>query len=234
MEYVRDNVVVNQRKMVIFASMPAQQVLLFAILKAYNICTEVYHAALSPQEKAKLQRGFNEETTPLILIGSYATTSCGLNLQQRCYTGAFLDPPPSKAIGEQAGARIHRLGQRKDVELVTFSTASTFNDRQLCNNIRKAMPGLVANMATKVFGEGLNTAGDDPDTITNLGKWVLHRGAMLRYDSDSLPLNHNLPVLQGSEVLRNLLQLQMGVALNGSPHQATVSIPDDDDEFGAT
>ncbi|KAK4945202.1 hypothetical protein LTR10_015628 [Elasticomyces elasticus] len=132
---VRRVVVKDLKKIVIFASLPAQQVLLLAILKALEIPVAVYHGHLSSQMKRGLKKRFNDEQNPMVLIGSYAITSCGLNLQHQCHWGAFLDPPPSKAMGEQAGARIHRVGQESTGQLVTFSTKGTLNDRQYVNNL---------------------------------------------------------------------------------------------------
>lgn len=227
MNWINEVVIKGQEKMVIFTSLPGQQVLLSAILKALNISTAVYHAHLSVTEKSMLQKTFNREDKPMVLIGSYAITSCGLNLQHRCHFGAFLDPPPSKAIGEQAGARIHRVGQEEVVDLVTFSTKGSFNDRQYTNNLRKAMPGLLASLNQRLFGRdvAVDVDPDDEEAIPDLGEWVNWNGTLVPADSPELPENHGIQHLAGWEVLNQILSDQMGTPFAFDPVV-------DDDEFG--
>lgn len=64
-------------------------------------------------------------------------------------------PPPSRSVGEQAGARLHRVGQTEIVDLVTLSTKGTFNDSQVLNNLRKAAPGMLTQPSENVFGRGI-------------------------------------------------------------------------------
>lgn len=227
MTYIRNWVVVRGKKMMIFASLPAQQVLLAAILRALNIECNVYHAGLTNQEKEKMQDDFNDINRPEVLIGSYAITSCGLNLQKACFIGAFLDPPPSKALGEQAGARIHRLGQTHDVDLVTFSTKDTFNDRQFRNNMRKAMPGLVANLSNRNFGEDITLSymEEGEDTLPELGEWVRHNNTLYRRNDENIPAGSNLEIVQGHRLLEILLSNQMGTAIE-------IAAPDPEGDFG--
>lgn len=61
---VRQVVVMDQKKMVIFTPLPAQQVLLYAILQALQIPSAVYGAHLNAQGQSKLQARFNNEETP--------------------------------------------------------------------------------------------------------------------------------------------------------------------------
>jgi hypothetical protein len=85
MSLVGKIVVEKREKMRVFASLPAQQVLLFAVLDVLQIPTAVYHAHLKPNEKADVHEQFNTDATPMVLIGSYAFTSCGLNFQHKCH-----------------------------------------------------------------------------------------------------------------------------------------------------
>lgn len=66
--------------MLIFCSLRGQQVLLYRILKALNVDMEVYLAHLRVTEKRELVKDFDMTARPQILTGSYAITSCGLNL----------------------------------------------------------------------------------------------------------------------------------------------------------
>ncbi|KIW14655.1 hypothetical protein PV08_07439 [Exophiala spinifera] len=144
--------------------------------------TGVYHAQLTGDQKGNLQHLFNREDEPMVLIGSYVITSCGLNLQHRCHHVAFLDPPPSKATGEQAVARVHRVGQAEIVDAITFSTNKTFNDRQFLNNIRKAMPGLLASLNKRLFGRNITSAAfEDEEFVPDVGEWVKWQGVIIRH-----------------------------------------------------
>lgn len=214
LKFLREVVVHGQHKLVLFASFPAQQVILYAILQALKIPTGVYHAHLKQSERDRLRHDFTTADNPMVFIGSYALTSCGLNLQHRCHWAAFIDPPPSKAIGEQAGARIHRVGQNEVVEMVTFSTEATFNDRQFLNNLKKAMPGFYASLNKDVFGQELPSYLTDGEVeFPDFGDWVEFEGELVRCDDPSLPQEHDLPRMKSHEFAIRLLTGQMGTPI---------------------
>jgi hypothetical protein len=168
------------------------------MLQALKIPTQVYHAGLTHKEKDELRKAFNENDKPLVMIGSYAVTSCGLNLHKRCHWGVFLDPPPSKPIGDQAGARIHRVGQDHPVQLITLTTKNSFNERQILNNLRKAIPGLLASLNQNLFGvDIIGVADKDSQLKPDLGQWVKFQGRWLPIGDPLLPIGHNLPVHEG-------------------------------------
>lgn len=213
---IAEVVVKNQEKMVIFATLPAQQALVYAILQAMNIDTEVYHAGLSAAEKGKLQGKFDGTNSPMVLIGSYATMSCGLNLQHRCHWGAFIDPPPSQQIGAQSCARIHRLGGQEDqiVEFVTFLTKKTFNERQVQNNLRKAIPGVLASLNNSIFGVNISTNDETDDLELDIGEWVQWEGRLVKANDPRLEQNHGLPILSGMDVVHQISDTEMGTPLD--------------------
>jgi len=168
---IADVVVKNEEKMVIFASVPAQQALVFAITQALKIDATVYHSSMNVREKAALQERFNSTNSPMIRIGSYYTLSFGLNLQHSCHWVVFLGPPPAQRVGDQAGSRVHRIGQEFTCELVTLLTKDTFNDRQILNNIRKAVPSIISLLNSHMFKPSLAMDSDDAVEL-GLGDWV--------------------------------------------------------------
>jgi SNF2 family DNA or RNA helicase len=146
MDMVAQLVVLEEKKLLIFCTIPAQQALVFAMLQAANVSCAVYHGALSSMEKGVLQKQFNKSRQPMVMIGTFQTMSHGLNLQHQCHHEILLDPPPSLAWFDQTAARIHRLGQDETCFVVMLSAEGTFNDRIMMNNIRKAVPATIARI----------------------------------------------------------------------------------------
>ncbi|KAK5065222.1 hypothetical protein LTR84_001060 [Exophiala bonariae] len=98
-------------------------------------------------------------------------------------------------------ARIHRVGQTKTVELIPFATKSTFNGRQVLNNLKKAVPGLLASLNSNLFGQDIacddEDAGDDWANDLQLGDWVELGGVLVPADDPGIRADAEVEVLTG-------------------------------------
>ena len=101
----------------------------------------------------------------MVLVGSFGIMSCGLNLQARSHLAVFLEPPPSQSPGDQAISRFQRLGQAYSVELLTLAIDRSSNDRHFANDMREAMPGIVAAMNEEIFNGNITTDGFDRKSL---------------------------------------------------------------------
>lgn len=60
-----------------------------AILRALRVKTIPWIAGMSHEERLKNQISFDTTDEPEVLIGSFATMACGLNLQKKCHWVVF-------------------------------------------------------------------------------------------------------------------------------------------------
>lgn len=97
------------------------------------------------------------------MILTFKVSSCGLNLQKKSWNSTFIDPPPNVPIGLQAVGRQHRIGCPSSTVFVwEFYLRKSFNDRHLANNLRKALPSMMAELTGTIFlGEGLGVMEDE-------------------------------------------------------------------------
>jgi hypothetical protein len=154
----------------------------------------------------------------MILVGSMKGMSVGYNLQSKCHWAVFMDPPPSQPLGDSAAARVHRLGQTEPVEVVTLTVPNTFNDRQIQNNLRKAIPNVMAMMDSTIFGA--ETGGDvlEEENELQTGKWVNFKGRLILADDPEVAAL-DLPVLQGMDLVKQILFNKMGVEASSAALQ---------------
>jgi hypothetical protein len=134
--------------------------------------------------------------------------SVGYNLQEQCHWAAFIDPPPSQPLGDWAAARVHRLGQTEPVEVVTMTVPHTFNDRQIQNNLRKAIPNVMAMMDQTIFGAEVGGGEATEEAELHVGRWVNYQGRLVPADEPGVA-GLNLPVLEGMNLVKQILYNKM-------------------------
>lgn len=173
-----DHVILNQEKLVLFVSLPGQVALIYAPLNALRVNVGVVHAGLSPDERTVIQDRFREHfASPMVYLTSYSINSSSINLQEDCHRCILFDVPPSLGVGLQAAARVRRVGQTELTELSTFVLLKSFNDRQVQNNLRKAIPGIMASLDNSIFKATLERSPEDPDeTVMAIADWVVYGG----------------------------------------------------------
>ncbi|KAK2809576.1 hypothetical protein FQN50_003629 [Emmonsiellopsis sp. PD_5] len=191
-----DMVLHNREKAIIWCLVPVQQVLVAAVLMMAGIDARIFHASLSMTERATLVQEFNNaRNSCMVLVGAFAVSCVGLNLQHLCRNVVLLDRPCTESIVEQAIGRCWRLGQQRVVKIYEIQVPDSFNDRQVANASDKAIAGLVTQL-----NRGLFNVGTEEDALV-LGNWASDEGGNLYMvdDPEALPDSHRL--LGTSEVL---------------------------------
>lgn len=84
----------------------------------------IYHGGMSPQDKEDVLRSFNNDDSKRILLMSIKAGGVGLNLVRANHIVLF-DPWWNRAIEEQALARVHRIGQTREVHIHRLSIKSS-------------------------------------------------------------------------------------------------------------
>ena len=87
------------------------------------------HGGIPSEKRKELILGFNEDPSIRVFLSTDAG-STGLNLQSASLI-VNLDIPWNPAVLEQRIARIHRLGQQKNVSVINFVSAGTIEERML-------------------------------------------------------------------------------------------------------
>jgi hypothetical protein len=199
------------KKMLLVVSLPAQQVLIVAILRALKVNVACYHAGLTSVDKYTIQRAFNNHPTPSVVVGTFPTLSWGGNWQPRCHHGLCFDPANAASIDRQIKGRLQRIGQTQTVQFITLYTAGTINDRVFANNLKKALPGTIALMNESMFGHGAGNEDDEGMSSAKFDtyKFVQIKGTLVRADDPAVQ-GKGYKELGGIAVVRALMLYQTG------------------------
>lgn len=87
----------------------------------------MYHGGMNPGEKTTVLKQFEHDENKRILLMSLKAGGVGLNLVQANHA-ILVDPWWNRAIEEQAIARIHRIGQNKEVHIHRISMLNSIED----------------------------------------------------------------------------------------------------------
>jgi len=95
-----------------------------------------YDGRLSQKQKEKVLKEFSESQDKLVLLMSLKAGGVGLNLTAA--SNVFLmDPWWNPAVEEQAIMRIHRIGQKRAVQVRRFIVKDTVEERMQQVQVRK-------------------------------------------------------------------------------------------------
>jgi hypothetical protein len=209
------NTVKYNRKLCIWTLMPAEQLLLWVVLRGLGIDARMYSSDLSRGQRQRMIRAFNhseERTDAPILITSFSMSSHGLDLQHQCHETVAFDIALSRYVRLQAEYRFRRVGQTHSVTSWHLSMPNTIADRQWANMIDKAAPGIVAELTDRLFQvrESETEAGS-----IELGNWVMVEGRVVSAGSaEAMELAEQrgrpLPYLTAQEVINILFLTELG------------------------
>ncbi|KAG4423987.1 hypothetical protein IFR04_002829 [Cadophora malorum] len=160
-------VLLKERKLVLWSSLPANQILLHAILQAVGIKNVCYSSEMNMQERDAAKQAFNKDPDCMVFDGSYYVGSFGLNLQFGCNHTAEFDGAPNIGLRNQARGRTRRVGQGFGVENYEITNVNSFQNRVVLNTLYKAVPGAMAELSvniknkSKAEGDELPEVEDD-------------------------------------------------------------------------
>jgi hypothetical protein len=208
---ITEQVLKMKEKAIVWCLFPAQQVFVAAALCLANIDAQVFHAGLTPTERANLVREFNEsKDTCMVLVCSYSVNSSGLNLQHLCRNVHLFDTPISEAIKRQAIGRTWRLGQVDFVLVYDYNVPDSFNTRQVSNAAEKAIPGLIAELNQGLFQ--MNHIDDGKIVLGNWGRTVTGE---VRHFADGEEVPEDVDLLDLGVVMHEIMKVMKGEVSDG-------------------
>ena len=145
----------SDEKVVVFSQWERMTRLVAQELDLLGIKYEYLHGGVPSQKRKSLFDNFNNDPDCRVFLSTDAG-STGLNLQSASML-VNLDIPWNPAILEQRIARIHRLGQRKNVSIINFVSKDTIEERML------SLLGFKSSLAKGILDLGEDTIfmGDD-------------------------------------------------------------------------
>ena len=145
----------SDEKVVVFSQWERMTRLVAQELDELGIKYEYLHGGVPSQKRKALFDNFNNDPDCRVFLSTDAG-STGLNLQSASML-VNLDIPWNPAIMEQRIARIHRLGQKKNVSIINFVSKDTIEERML------SLLGFKSSLAKGILDLGEDTIfmGDD-------------------------------------------------------------------------
>lgn len=126
------------------------------------------HGGVPSEKRGELMKAFHEDDSISVFIATDAG-STGLNLQ--CATTLInVDVPWTPAVIEQRNARIHRLGQRSNVRIISLISHNSYEERVLAlvnskqDLFNSTIIGDSENDVITVGGKGLSSLINDLQT----------------------------------------------------------------------
>jgi len=159
-------------KVVVFSQWERMTRLVAQELDILGIKYEYLHGGVPSQKRKSLFDNFNNDPDCRVFLSTDAG-STGLNLQSASML-VNMDIPWNPAILEQRIARIHRLGQKKNVSIVNFVSKDTIEERMLSvlgfkNSLAKGILDLGEDsifMGDDKFKKFMQTVNEIADTST--------------------------------------------------------------------
>ncbi|MBD3868872.1 MAG: DEAD/DEAH box helicase family protein [Acidobacteria bacterium] len=113
--------------------------------------TEIFHGGLNSTARSKLLDRFREDSRFRVLLSTDAG-GLGLNFQDVASVVVNLEVPWNPAILEQRIARVHRMGQRRNVHVLNFVTRGALEERvrRVVDSKRALFDGLLVEGADQV------------------------------------------------------------------------------------
>ena len=129
MNIILECVGTGQEKIVVFSQWERMTRLVAKELVENGIGFEYLHGGVQSAKRKQLFDHFNDDPQCRVFLSTDAG-STGLNLQSASLI-CNLDIPWNPAVLEQRIARIHRLGQKKNVSVINFVSTGTIEHRML-------------------------------------------------------------------------------------------------------
>ncbi len=119
-----------------------------------DLRAEVFHGGLASRERTRMLDAFRRDPEFRVLFSTDAG-GLGLNLQEASIV-VNLEVPWNPAVLEQRVGRVHRIGQRRSVQVLHFVTAGAIEERvrQAGENKRALFAGLLVDGADRVVLDG--------------------------------------------------------------------------------
>ncbi len=129
MSIISNLVEAEGEKVVVFSQWERMTRLVAQELEKHGIGFEYLHGGVSSEKRGQLITNFSEDPNSRVFLSTDAGAT-GLNLQSAS-TLINIDLPWNPAILEQRIARIYRLGQERNVQIINLVAANTIEEQML-------------------------------------------------------------------------------------------------------
>lgn len=129
MNILREMIDNGNEKAIVFSQWERMTRLVSFELDKLGIPYKNLHGGVPSEKRKELINSFNEDPSIRVFLSTDAG-STGLNLQSASLI-ANLDIPWNPAVLEQRIARVHRMGQQRNVSVINFVSAGTIEERML-------------------------------------------------------------------------------------------------------
>ena len=149
----------NESKIVVFSQwermLRLTEFALRPLLAAREERAEIFHGGLNGRNRRRILRAFDDDPAFRVLLSTDAG-GLGLNLQESASIIVNLEVPWNPAVLEQRIGRVHRLGQRRSVQVLHFVTRGAIEERvrQVVENKKALFDGLLVEEADRVVLDG--------------------------------------------------------------------------------
>jgi len=143
----------GEEKVVIFSQWERMARLIAAELDKIGVRYEYLHGGVPSEKRKDLMQSFTENPKSRVFISTDAG-STGLNLQVASIL-INIDLPWNPAVLEQRIARIYRLGQQRNIQVINMVASQTIEERMLSTlNFKSSLfEGILDNGADSIFLE---------------------------------------------------------------------------------
>ncbi len=172
----------NGQKMVVFSQWRGMTIMVEKLLTQMKIGYVSLHGQIPTAKRGDLMDRFAEDDSIRVFISTDAGGS-GLNLQNASVL-VNLDIPWNPAVLEQRNARVHRLGQRKHVQIVLMVARESYEERVL--NLVGNKQHLFDNVVDPLGAE--DVVGVTKKSLTAIIQELNQSGGTLPADSPTEPL----------------------------------------------
>ena len=154
----------GETKIVVFSQWERMLLLaryaLSGLLRRRGERTAVFHGGLDGRARVRMLEAFRTDPDFRVLLSTDAG-GLGLNLQDSASVVVHLEVPWNPAILEQRIARVHRLGQKRSVQVLHFVTRGVIEERvrKVVESKRALFDGLLVNEVDRVQFDATGRAG---------------------------------------------------------------------------
>ncbi|KAI4614180.1 hypothetical protein J4E80_006871 [Alternaria sp. BMP 0032] len=128
----------THRKILATFQFPRSAEMFLKLVEFVGVRAILLDTNMSPDERHKSIRAFDEEDMPQILITTYALNIAGHDAQHRCATVLHVEPAFNWATEHQAASRVYRFGQEQAVEIIRLFTEGTYQELHESGMLDKA------------------------------------------------------------------------------------------------
>lgn len=121
------------------------------LLDRLGLQAEIFHGGLDGRSRGRILERFTTDPSIRVLFSTDAG-GLGLNLQEAASVVVNLEVPWNPAVLEQRIGRVHRLGQRRSVQVLHFVTKGAIEERvlQVVENKKALFDGLLVEELDRI------------------------------------------------------------------------------------